>query len=74
MMEYHQTPVSILFPEQSQLFQSIKELGRIPERVFCGSNYGRLLSIKNEYDPYHKFYMVTAVESEYWAPEAKGRL
>ena len=42
--------------------------------VFYGSNYEMLLSIKNKYDPYHTFYAVTAVGSEYWAPDSVGRL
>jgi hypothetical protein len=44
------------------------------QEVFYGANYGRLLSIKNKYDPYHIFYAVTAVGSEYWSPDSEGRL
>jgi hypothetical protein len=45
------------------------------QSVFYGSNYDKLLSIKNKYDPNHVFYAVTAVGSEYWVPQANdGRL
>ncbi len=42
--------------------------------VFYGPNYDRLLSIKNKYDPFHMFYAITAVGSDYWAPQSDGRL
>ena len=44
------------------------------QEVFYGSNYGRLLSIKNKYDPNYIFYAVTAVGSEYWSSDDEGRL
>ena len=44
------------------------------QEVFYGSNYERLLSIKNKYDPWHMFYAVTAVGSEYWTSDSEGRL
>ncbi|EMC98973.1 hypothetical protein BAUCODRAFT_65846 [Baudoinia panamericana UAMH 10762] len=40
--------------------------------VFYGSNYPKLLAIKNRYDPKHMFYATTAVGSEYWTPQANG--
>ena len=42
--------------------------------TFYGSNYERLLSIKNKYDPDHLFYATTAVGSDYWTVGAGGRL
>jgi len=42
--------------------------------VFYGSNYAELVQIKNKYDPYHVFYAVTAVGSDYWVEAADGRL
>jgi hypothetical protein len=45
------------------------------QQVFYGSNYDKLLAIKNKYDPNHMFYAVTAVGSEYWEPQPNdGRL
>lgn len=44
------------------------------QEVFYGANYRRLSSIKDKYDPDHMFYGLTAVGSEYWVPEADGRL
>ncbi|EMR84903.1 putative fad binding domain protein [Botrytis cinerea BcDW1] len=44
------------------------------QQNFYGRSYGRLLSIKNKYDPNHVFYGPTAVGSEYWTEEADGRL
>ncbi|PHH64777.1 hypothetical protein CDD81_4039 [Ophiocordyceps australis] len=44
------------------------------QHVFYGSNYAALAAIKNTYDPFHAFYATTAVGSEYWAPQADGRL
>jgi len=39
-----------------------------------GVNYGRLLRIKNKYDPRHLFYARNAVGSEYWTADGQGRL
>ena len=45
------------------------------QSVFYGTNYDRLLAIKNQYDPDHLFYATTAVGSEYWEPQPDdGRL
>ena len=44
------------------------------KQAFYGSNYDRLESIKNKYDPHHMFYALTAVGSDYWAPQPDGRL
>ena len=44
------------------------------QSVFYGTNYDRLLSIKNQYDPNHMFYATTAVGSEYWLAQEDGRL
>lgn len=44
------------------------------QKVFYGSNYDTLNAIKDLYDPFHIFYATTAVGSEYWAPQADGRL
>ncbi|RDL41343.1 Uncharacterized protein BP5553_01322 [Venustampulla echinocandica] len=44
------------------------------QSVFYGTNYDRLNAIKNRYDPFHMFYAVTAVGSEYWVPQQDGRL
>lgn len=41
---------------------------------FFGNNYGRLLSIKDKWDPSHLFYAVTAVGSERWTVAADGRM
>ncbi|GAP88681.1 putative FAD binding domain protein [Rosellinia necatrix] len=42
--------------------------------AFFGPNYGRLLDIKNKYDPESLFYATQAVGSEAWAEDAQGRL
>ncbi|PHH81676.1 hypothetical protein CDD82_209 [Ophiocordyceps australis] len=44
------------------------------QRVFYGNNYAALAAIKNTYDPFHVFYATAAVGSEYWVPQADGRL
>lgn len=44
------------------------------KKVFYGANYPKLEAIKNKYDPYHLFYAVTAVGSDYWEPQEDGRL
>ncbi|PQE10687.1 isoamyl alcohol oxidase protein [Rutstroemia sp. NJR-2017a BVV2] len=41
---------------------------------FYGVNYGKLLSIKNKYDPNHMFYAVTAIGSDIWTVGADGRM
>ncbi|KAH8646903.1 FAD/FMN-containing isoamyl alcohol oxidase MreA [Xylariales sp. PMI_506] len=41
---------------------------------FYGVNYNKLESIKNKYDPYHMFYGLTAVGSDYWIEQADKRL
>jgi FAD/FMN-containing dehydrogenase len=41
---------------------------------FFGENYGRLLEIKNKYDPEGVLYAITAVGSERWRSDAEGRL
>ena len=42
---------------------------------FFGTNYNQLLSIKDKYDPFHLFYALTAVGSDYWTyDEGTGRL
>lgn len=42
--------------------------------VFYGENYGRLLAIKEKYDPYDLFYGLTAMGSEAWISQPDGRL
>ncbi|KAK3114359.1 hypothetical protein LTR53_007396 [Teratosphaeriaceae sp. CCFEE 6253] len=46
------------------------------QEVFYGTNYARLLRIKNKYDPHHMFWAITAVGSEWWTPKGgdDGRL
>ncbi|KAK6005957.1 hypothetical protein QM012_006367 [Aureobasidium pullulans] len=44
------------------------------KQSFYGSNYERLLSVKNKYDPNDLFYALTAVGSEAWALANDGRL
>ena len=44
------------------------------QRVFYGPNYEALNAVKDKYDPNHMFYGLTAVGSEYWAPQPDGRL
>ncbi|ETS76420.1 hypothetical protein PFICI_11807 [Pestalotiopsis fici W106-1] len=44
------------------------------QTTFYGSNYAKLLSIKNKYDPDHIFWGPTAVGSEVWEPLNDGRL
>lgn len=44
------------------------------QHAFYGANYNRLLKIKNKYDPHGLFYALTAVGSEAWIEDAKGRL
>lgn len=41
---------------------------------FWGSNYDRLLSIKERYDPFELFYANTGVGSESWAVETADGL
>ncbi|PQE07817.1 fad binding domain-containing protein [Rutstroemia sp. NJR-2017a WRK4] len=41
---------------------------------FYGINYGKLLSIKNKYDPNHMFYAVTAIGSDVWTVGEDGRM
>lgn len=36
------------------------------QQVFWGSNYSKLLKIKNKYDPNGLFYCHHCVGSEYW--------
>lgn len=44
------------------------------QEVFFGSNYNRLLSIKNKWDPNHLFYAIKSVGSEYWNVTENGRM
>ncbi|PQE21481.1 FAD binding domain-containing protein [Rutstroemia sp. NJR-2017a BBW] len=44
------------------------------QQVFYGTNYAKLLSIKNKYDPAGIFWGPTVVGSEAWAAAADGRL
>lgn len=39
-----------------------------------GTNYNRLLQIKNKYDPGHVFYAHTAIGSASWAKDGDGRI
>lgn len=39
-----------------------------------GTNYERLLHIKNKYDPDHVFYAYTAIGSASWAKDESGRI
>lgn len=42
------------------------------QESFYGENYGRLLGIKKEWDPWGLFYAVTGVGSEEWVVEGTG--
>lgn len=44
------------------------------KRVFYGSSYDRLQSIKDKYDPGEIFYGRTAVGSDRWTERVDGRL
>ncbi|KAI0191339.1 FAD/FMN-containing isoamyl alcohol oxidase MreA [Astrocystis sublimbata] len=44
------------------------------QQVFYGSNYKSLRKIKDIYDPFHLFYAITAVGSEYWKVQENGQL
>jgi FAD/FMN-containing dehydrogenase len=44
------------------------------KQEFYGINYDRLLQIKDKYDPDHFFYAYTGIGSDYWYPDASGRL
>lgn len=44
------------------------------QQAFYGTNYERLLQIKETYDPHGAFYALTAVGSEAWGEDARGRL
>lgn len=44
------------------------------QSVFYGTNYPKLVEIKDKYDPEQLFYGVTAVGSDRWVAQADGRL
>ncbi|KAK7442798.1 hypothetical protein VKT23_016043 [Stygiomarasmius scandens] len=44
------------------------------QHAFYGENYGRLLQIKDKYDPEQVLYGSTAVGGDRWAENAEGRL
>ncbi|KAH8652522.1 hypothetical protein BX600DRAFT_418016 [Xylariales sp. PMI_506] len=44
------------------------------QEVFWGSNYDRLLTIKNKYDPDSFFYATVGVGSEVWSVAENGRM
>ncbi|KAL6855741.1 hypothetical protein J3F83DRAFT_475402 [Trichoderma novae-zelandiae] len=44
------------------------------QQVFYGSNYAKLKSIKNKYDPTGTFYGLTAVGSDDWVVKSDGHL
>jgi FAD/FMN-containing dehydrogenase len=44
------------------------------QEAFFGSNYKKLLSIKNKWDPNHLFYAIKSVGSEYWQVAGNGRM
>ncbi|KAI0160811.1 FAD-binding domain-containing protein [Xylariaceae sp. FL1272] len=44
------------------------------EKVIYGRNYGKLVRIKNKYDPFGVFYARTGVGSDQWAEDLSGRL
>lgn len=44
------------------------------QQTLFGSNYPRLLAIKDKYDPNDIFYTLTGVGSERWTVEVDGRL
>ena len=44
------------------------------QSVFYGSNYEKLKSIKNKYDPNHVFYNLKSVGSEAWTVAKDGRM
>ncbi|KAF5353726.1 hypothetical protein D9758_008616 [Tetrapyrgos nigripes] len=44
------------------------------QHAFYGKNYGRLLEIKNKYDPDQMLYGSTAVGGDRWAEDEDGRL
>jgi len=44
------------------------------KEVFFGSNYQKLLSIKNKWDADHLFYAIKSVGSDYWNVAADGRM
>ena len=43
-------------------------------KEFYGTNYDRLLSVKDKYDPEHLFYAYTGIGSDYWSADDDGRL
>lgn len=44
------------------------------QQVFWGSNYSKLLKIKNKYDPNGLFYCHHCVGSEYWQQDQPQHL
>ncbi|TVY67551.1 FAD-linked oxidoreductase ZEB1 [Lachnellula suecica] len=44
------------------------------QQDFSGANYGRLLEVKNKWDPKHMFYATKAVGSEIWTVAEDGRM
>lgn len=41
---------------------------------FFGANYGRLLRIKEKWDPKHLFWSLKTVGSEFWSVAGDGRM
>ncbi|KAI1195866.1 hypothetical protein F5X97DRAFT_306967 [Nemania serpens] len=44
------------------------------QQAIYGDNYGKLVGIKDKYDPREVFYAKTAVGSDRWAEDSSGRL
>ena len=44
------------------------------QEAFWGTNYARLLAIKEKYDPLDFFYVTAGVGSEVWAVAEDGRM
>lgn len=64
-----------LIPEGGSAYSNEGDLHeRDWKKVFWGSNYNRLLHVKQKYDPKRLLYALHTVGSDAWTPQEDGRL